>query len=656
MAYTTALSGLQAASTSLDVAGNNIANASTAGFKSSRAEFGDVYASSALGVSATSAGTGVQVTAITQQFTTGPINASPRSLDLAINGEGFFVLSAAGSTVYSRSGAFQINKDGNMVNGEGQILTGYLTDSLGNVTGSTGDLTISNSNIQPKATANISAALNLNVSDIPKTAAFQTGFTSNNPPATNTYNYTTQVYIYDSLGNQHTLQSYYVKSTTPNVWHVYVGIDGNDVTPTKQAVPTGIPPENFNSSPPAAPAQPYTIVFNSTGALVAHNTAVPPIYWGAGPATPTIPAAGGPYDTAGSLTALGINDLIINGTAIQPLTTVVDQYSKTDAGASAISIAQAINNSTSLHGVLATVQPTTVTLTSSTYGALAAGDLTINGVQITGTCTDNASLAALMSGALAQNNITVTQVGSTITLTAASGMNIQMQTAGSAAHVNFTNFSLNGGSAVSQVQDSYVQLSTPNPENSLISISGNNPGIAGFSQKIYAGIEQSNSDILQIQNWLPGLGANGPQVVTIDLSGVNQFNASYSIFSLSQDGYTTGQLAGLSVDQTGIITARYTNSQTQTLGQIAITTFSNDQGLQPIGNTSWAETYSSGIALVGKPGTGNLGNLKSGALEDSNVDLTNELVNLIVAQRNFQANSQSIKTEDTMTNTILNIR
>jgi len=144
--------------------------------------------------------------------------------------------------------------------------------------------------------------------------------------------------------------------------------------------------------------------------------------------------------------------------------------------------------------------------------------------------------------------------------------------------------------------------------------------------------------------------------VDIAVSNVTQYGSDFSVSGLIQDGYTTGRLSGVDVGDTGVITARYTNGQSLTLAQVAMANFSNLNGLLQLGDTSWAETFSSGAALVGTPGTGTLGAIQSGALEGSNVDLTEQLVNMITAQRNFQSNAQVIQTADTVTQTIINIR
>lgn len=156
--------------------------------------------------------------------------------------------------------------------------------------------------------------------------------------------------------------------------------------------------------------------------------------------------------------------------------------------------------------------------------------------------------------------------------------------------------------------------------------------------------------------WNPGGGATAGQSFAIDLTASTQFGSNFSVNSLSQDGYTAGQLLGVDVDGSGAVFARYSNGQSKVVAQVVLANFANTQGLKPIGDTSWAETFSSGSPVVSEPGTAGLGLVQSNALEDSNVDLTAQLVNMIVAQRNFQANAQTIQAEDTVTQTIINLR
>ncbi len=146
-----------------------------------------------------------------------------------------------------------------------------------------------------------------------------------------------------------------------------------------------------------------------------------------------------------------------------------------------------------------------------------------------------------------------------------------------------------------------------------------------------------------------------PLAINMDYGAVTQYGSAFGVNSLSQDGYGAGQLSGFDIGSDGTLTGTYTNGQTQTLGQVALADFTNPQGLRPLGQNLWAETSDSGQPLVGAPGTASLGSLQSAAVEDSNVDLTKELVNMITAQRTYQANAQTIKTQDTVMQTLVSL-
>jgi flagellar hook protein FlgE len=408
MAFNTALSGLRAANWDLSVTGNNIANASTTGFKRSRAEFADVYANSILGSGSRAPGSGVLVSDIAQQFDQGNISITNNSLDLAISGQGFFILSDQGTRVYTRSGIFGLDNSGYVVSNTGARLQGFGADINGDIiSGALTDLRIQTSDIAPNATTQVNLTFNLDSgSAVPGTAVFS-------PTDPTSYNWSTAATIYDSLGNPHVLTTYYVKNTptpTGTDWDVYSTLDGGTA---------------FNSL--------GTLSFNTGGALIA-----------------------------------------------------------------------------------------------------------------------------------------------------------------------------------------------PSPA--------------------------SLSD-----TW-PAPGGAAPLVFNLNLAGSTQFGAEFSVNSLTQNGYAPGRLSGINIDDTGVIFARYTNGQALTLGQVALANFANPQGLSPIGNTQWAESFDSGQPVIGAPQTASLGSIQSGALEDSNVDLSEQLVNLIIAQRNFQANAKTIETSDAVTQAIINLR
>jgi flagellar hook protein FlgE len=151
-------------------------------------------------------------------------------------------------------------------------------------------------------------------------------------------------------------------------------------------------------------------------------------------------------------------------------------------------------------------------------------------------------------------------------------------------------------------------------------------------------------------------GAVTPLAFTFDLRGSTQYGSDFGVNTLSQNGYTSGRLAGFNVSDDGIIVGRYTNGQSRNLAQIVLADFRNLQGLKPLGDNLWEETADSGLPIVGTPASGSLGVLQSAAVEDSNVDLTAELVSMITAQRVYQANAQTIKTQDAILQTLVNLR
>ncbi|MDE1168389.1 MAG: flagellar hook protein FlgE [Pseudomonas sp.] len=143
--------------------------------------------------------------------------------------------------------------------------------------------------------------------------------------------------------------------------------------------------------------------------------------------------------------------------------------------------------------------------------------------------------------------------------------------------------------------------------------------------------------------------------IDLDLTGTTQFGNDFELSSSSQDGYTSGSLTGFTIDDSGNVVASYSNDETQIVDQIVLATFNNEQGLKAVGDNSWVATSESGVALLGTPGTGQLGTIASGVTEDSNVDLTTELVNLIIAQRNFQANAQAVSTQSDVLQEAVNL-
>lgn len=644
MSFNAGLSGLKAAGAELDVTGNNIANAATVGFKGSRVEFADVFASSALGTSATAVGTGVRLSRVAQQFTQGTISFTDNNLDLAVNGEGFFLLNKEGERLYSRAGEFSVDRDGFIVNTDGANLVGRLAmDSLsdpeGEISGLTGNLKLDTSNIPPVATSQITAEINLNSAETAPSIPFTTGFTPEAPPPMGTYNNSTSTTVYDSLGTAHVMTTYFVKvapndpvaPTNLNQWQVFVGIDGVDVTPQPSA---GMP-------------TPFTLVFDGNGSFIPNDPANPPNIIGS--ATLNSNASG--FVNAGSLSTLNGGDLVINGIPIG--VGVSDGVSSSDSDRSALAVANAIT-AAGVPGLNISSVNTTLDLGTYSAGAtaLAGNNLMINGVSIAPATATEADLRTAINAVSGATGVSVSPSGN-IVLTASDGRNIQVSTdaAGVPSGANFSNFSLLA--PADRVQRGVVQIQQTGP--TAITISGTNPLDAGFiAGTTFANVDYATSDVPKINNWDPGTGAT-PQNISLNYGKLTQFGSGFTVQSMMQDGSSTGRLASVDVDSSGVILARFTNGRNRKLGQVELANFENVQGLSPQGDSYWGETHSSGTALLGLPQTSSLGSIQSGALEDANVQLTDQLVALITAQRNFQANAQTIKTSDAITQTIINI-
>lgn len=464
MSFTQGLSGLSAASKDLEVIGNNVANANTVGFKSSQAQFGDVFAAALSGAGSSQIGIGVKLQTVAQQFTQGNVSVTNNVLDMAVNGPGFFILDNGHGIGYSRNGQFQLDKDGFIVSSAGHKLQGYpinVTTGLP-TTGAPQALTIPTSVADAAATGasiggsgfkGITVGLNLdsNATIIPAATSF-------NPQLPNTFNSSTSTTTYDSKGVAQTTSMFFRKQDTaagglPNTWNVYV-----------------------------------TVTDPVTGTLLFPQAA-------------NAPAPGTTVATPG--------------------------YTPAVVGPPAV----------------AAVYPSTGTLTFATNGRL-----------------------------------------STAAAPAPAGW------APSTAPVSFT-----------------------------------------------------------------PVGAND-EAFPFDFSASTQFGAAFGVTKLTQDGYTSGQLSGFSISPDGIILGRYSNGQSKGLGQVALATFPNMQGLQPLGSNEWAQSSASGSPVVNAPGSGNNGVLQTSATEDSNVDMTAELVNMITAQRVYQANAQTIKTQDAVMQTLVNLR
>jgi flagellar hook protein FlgE len=370
MGFQQGLSGLNAASKNLDVIGNNVANANTVGFKQSQAQFADVYANSLAGAGASQIGIGVKVAQVAQQFTQGNVTASNNPLDVAINGGGFFRMSNNGTVSYARNGQFQLDKAGYIVNATGSHLTGYGVSASGVLaSGAPTDLNINTADLTPKITTKVSALLNLDSgSAIPVTTPF-------NMADPTTYNNSTAVSVYDSLGNAHTVQTFYVK-TGANAWDVYAANDGAPTTPA-----------NIGS-----------LAFASDGSLIAGAPLTVPLVVSTGATTPfpvSIDYTGtSQYGSSFSVNALkqdGYTSGRLSGFSISANGTIVGRYTN---GQSATLGQVVLANFTNPNGLQS--------LGNNLWTESAA-----SGPALVGT-PDSGSLGVLQSSAVEDSNVDLT--------------------------------------------------------------------------------------------------------------------------------------------------------------------------------------------------------------------------------------------------------
>ncbi|MEW6314371.1 MAG: flagellar hook protein FlgE [Pseudomonadota bacterium] len=528
MGFQSGLSGLNSAAKNLDVIGNNVANSSVVGFKSSAAQFSDVFANSLSGAGTNAIGIGSKIQNVSQEFSQGNISVTNNPLDVAINGRGFFRMSDNGALTYSRNGQFHFDSSGYIVNSNNIRLTGYTVDALGNIVPTSPvELQISNADIAPQVTSQFQVGANFDAR-----SAYPSGFTAGS-----------------AVGSA-------LAGLTINA--------GNDeLTVTVDGITTGtitIPSATYASA--SALATQLQSLINSDANLVAASKSVT-VSQNAG--VLTIQSNSGGATSSIAVANVGADTTVANLFGVPTIT----------AGT----------------GAFSTLDPTTFNSSTSgtVYDSLGNSHVFTMYFVKQSSVASNWDVYATVDGTSLSN----------VNLGAGAGLPQQL------------NFTTSG------------QLTTPMPLNASLTLTN---------------------------------GAATPLNFTLDFRGSTQFGSNFGVNTLTQDGYTSGRLSGFSIGSDGTIQGRYSNGRSKNLGQIVLVNFINPQGLKPLGNNLWGETSNSGLPILGSPGSGSLGALQAAAVEDSNVDLTAELVNMITAQRVYQANAQSIKTQDQVLQTLVNLR
>jgi flagellar hook protein FlgE len=628
MGFQQGLSGLSASSRSLDVIGHNIANANTTGFKQGRAEFGDVMASSIGATGAGTIGIGVQVNTVAQQFTQGNLTITNNDLDVAINGTGFFTLKQTdGSTAYTRAGNFKLDKSGNIVTNDGAILLGYPTNAAGvrtSVTLQAMQMPTA-SPIAAQVTSEITTQFNLDSSaDIWNSVT----------PTTPLTKYGTAVTGYDTQGNEVPVQLYFRKIAN-DIWQVYTDASSDYAANQSQVAvlqfaSNGTLLNTYGATPSASGPNVWgTANFTWSGSTYVDSTT--------GNAGVTMTAGGTTLTTAGGATTatfqgnlLDLNDIQVSALDLS----VYGTYSSTTALPASATDGVVIPSGTDL-STLGTFNPATGVLTIDTPPNTAA-----------------AALGFVTGG----DTVTVAGVGTDVGVTAK--FDIDLDGDGN-AEIDAGDDLLSLGTAAGGILTLTSPITISHFSSSLLytttveSVDTDGDGTSYLAQDAETPLSAGTNPTINLAS--PNT-LIGNWKVDLDLSAATQLNQFFSVDALSQDGYPPGSLVGLSIGDDGIITARFSNGQTQAYGQIALANFRNIQGLSEIGDGVWVETSASGQPTYGAPTEGSLGELRSGALEDSNVDLTTALVDMMTAQRTYQANAQTIKTQDAVMQTLVSMR
>ena len=640
MGINTAISGMLAANTDLKVTGNNIANSSTVGFKQSRAELSDLYTQSMNG-SNNNVGSGVRVADVAQQFSQGNVSFTQGEMDLAINGNGFFVLNDKDNQVYSRAGQFKLDNDNFVVTNQGARLQGFVVDETGVSPEVLTDIQLTRGDLAPLSTTEVDILFNLDADAV--TPAVIVNTTSSDAAA-----------------------SQAIQGSVNGFASGTIEINGSTYN---------IPLEQNQSA---------AVIANSLSA-VDGVTALARTQ-----AQLLIPAGA---VVSGELT---INAQVVEGADLASLTLAIDSLDGITASEEGgiINITEELGNDlvfTAANGLTGTVTSSlggpTVTIDGSSLAP--ASQATVGG-QINLTLNSGIGIS---EQTLASAGINLFSVSPTLT-------EVRQNTfdPSDAATYNYTRTTqIYDSLGVAHTLTQYFvkqppEVSGANTWNMHLKIDGqdvgdpdpltpNIPTLATYTLKFFDNglLDTNNSDALLVSNWTPldsegnPAGALGPITVAdggtlpitvpaessnflIDINNSTQFSEDFYVSRLEQNGYARGVLTGFTVSDNGDINARYSNNESFVLARVALADFANQQGLRSVGDTNWAETNDSGPVLIGEASSASLGSISSGALEDSNVELTEELVSLILAQRNFQANSRTLETLDELKETIINLR
>lgn len=674
--YTVALSGLQNTSLAIDTVSNNIANANTVGYKAGEYVFADQFVKAINPADQARVGMGTQSLGVRRPMLQGTITNSANPLDLAISGKGMFRLlqgsAGAGSVdpsavYYSRNGQFNIDKEGYIVNENGMYLTGYQPSLDGNsvtddLIKNNGLLRMPDSNLpgNETTTSNIAALLDS------KAQAFTTTANVAFDPTQKTYNNKTSQTVFDNEGNSHTLEVYY-RRVSDGALTIESKADGSGYT--------------YSPGPSSSPNTlgATLVTLNKESVLKVDSPAMAAALSNVTVSGQTSFTLSSAPSFAGSNVSVAGKKIFINGVDSGA---VVGVHA---AGGTTISVANAgtisVPNGAAVTfydpdlSVTANSAPTAATtLTLSSVTDMKVGDK----VYLGSPAVDTGATITAINGSVVTLSKAVTSASTTVvvkhtlnmTLTTPDGTQITVQGAtnkkSSGENLTTTMARVEVYSSLDNKFYDYQDAGTTSNRRLTPDTQGINGGYKAVSLLNFIGGRNIDSLVTDPLSGNPTFrtttklstrvtnqaGGSSDLVIDLDLSDTTLQAGAFQITHSRQNGEPLARLTNVTVDNQGRIVGVYGTGKQQFVGQVALVHFENSEGLIPVGKNAFAASVDSGTehsadgVVVGRAGTGIFGDVKGQALESSNVDLANELVRLMVLQRSYSANSQSMKAFD----------
>ena len=668
----TALSGLQNVSLAIDTVSNNIANANTIGYKSGEYVFATQFLNGSNSSDQPATGQGSQSLGVRRPMTQGAITNSANPLDFAISGKGMFrLLQGSGSpesvdpsaVYYSRNGQFGVDKNGYIVNENGMYLTGYQPTVDGNeitddLIKNNGLLRMPSNNLPGNATtvSTLSAILNSTSTAFTETANVSFD------PTQSTYNNKTTQTVFDNSGNSHTLEVYY-RRITDSTLSITSGDSGYTYTPS-----TAASPNTLGTS---------SVVLNKETVLRVNTSPVASTLSSAATASTSMSFKTAPSNAGSAVTLTVGMKIFINGvdsgetvTAVGSTTSITASDAVTVPNGASISFYKADLNPAATF----TANPSVLTVVTTD---LAVGDKVYfdgddTGATITEIGTGNVTLSSsITASALTGTRLVVFKHPLSMTLITPEGNEIPVTGATnkktSGEILTTTTSEVEVYASIDGNFYDYQDTSTFSNRAALPETQGaNGTGYQTVAKLSFMGGQNIDSLVKDSLSGDPMFktttkltsrltnqaGGSSDLVFDLDLSGTQLHAGAFQITKSVQNGEAVSRLTNVTVDNAGRIVGVYGTGKQQFIGQVAMVSFDNEEGLIPVGKNAFAASNITGTeqdgtgVTVGRAGTGVLGEIRSQALESSNVDLANELVRLMILQRSYSANSQSLKAVD----------